>query len=212
MKERSPWALPEEYDAPGNIWMAARNISDEPAQSWTFPRFIDRVIAATPKGIDHAYEDLSNWDEVHAALFHVEMLAQRGYTGRLGLTVTLGMEIFDSALRSLTGRLSLPTADDHYRGRHVVTAIGFEPDRGDIVFRNSWGERWGDRGLGYVTRSYFEKHVDAIVLRRPTWIGPSPKMSQAERQLQWSRGTIKSVDPSHILKHGSHLTLSARSK
>jgi GNAT superfamily N-acetyltransferase len=190
-----PWALPEEYGVPHNIWMAARNISDEPAQSWTFPRFIDRVVAATPKGIDHAYEDLSSWDEVHAALFHKEVLAQRGFSGRLGLTIILGMELFDSALRSVTGRLSLPTADDHYRGRHVVATVGFEPDGREIAFRNSWGERWGDHGLGYVTRSYFEKHVDAIILKRPTWIGPSPKMSQAERQLQWSRGTIKSVDP-----------------
>lgn len=46
-----------------------------------------------------------------------------------------------------------------------------------------------------LTRGYFEKHVDAIVLKRPTWMGPSPKMRQAERQLQWSRGTIRSVDP-----------------
>lgn len=149
MEERPPWALPEEYDVPRNIWMAARNVGDEPAQSWAFPRFADRVIAATPKGIDHAYEDLSSWDEVYAALFHGRVLAQRGFSGRLGLTITLGMEVFDSALRSVTGRLSLPTADDHYRGRHVVAAVGFKHRPEEIVFVNSWGERWGDHGLGY---------------------------------------------------------------
>ena len=139
----APWELPEEYGSPNNIWMAARNISDEPTQSWTFSRFVNRVIAATPKGIDYAYEDLSSWDEVHAALFHVEMLAQRGYSGKIGLTITLGMEMFDSALRSLTGKLSPPAAGDQYRGRHVVAAIGFDPDREEIVFRNSWESAGG---------------------------------------------------------------------
>jgi len=129
MEGRPPWAFPEEYDTPNNIWMAARKISDEPDSTWTFPRFTNRVIAGTPKGIDRAYEDLSEWDEVYAGLFHTEELARRGYIGVLGINIVLGMEIFDSALRSVSGRLALPAAQDHFRGRHVVTTVRFDHDR-----------------------------------------------------------------------------------
>jgi len=39
-------------------------------------------------------------------------------------------------------------------GRHAVVALAHDDHKDALVVRNSWGERWGDRGYGYVTRAY----------------------------------------------------------
>ena len=45
----------------------------------------------------------------------------------------------------------------HYRLRvgHAVLAVGYDHARRVIIFRNSWGRTWGDRGYGYLPYAFF---------------------------------------------------------
>lgn len=39
---------------------------------------------------------------------------------------------------------------------HAVCVVGYLPD-GRFIIRNSWGEKWGDKGFAYATERYLEK-------------------------------------------------------
>ena len=34
-------------------------------------------------------------------------------------------------------------------GGHAMTVVGYNDDEEHFIIRNSWGERWGDKGYGY---------------------------------------------------------------
>jgi C1A family cysteine protease len=49
-----------------------------------------------------------------------------------------------------TGVLSVPNHRDAFVGGHAVVAVGYQMATRRIIFRNSWGRSWGDRGYGYM--------------------------------------------------------------
>jgi GNAT superfamily N-acetyltransferase len=160
----------------GALWRAARQLSDEPEQYWSFPMMTNRVLVSERNGLDFAYESVSTW---HAATNVVRLkgwLDADSFTARNRLSpmVSLGMETFDGVLRSQTGHLRPPESWERFRGRHVVAVVGWEPSTDEIVFVNSWGRSWGHNGLGFVGREFFEAHVDSFNVARPTWVGYSP--------------------------------------
>lgn len=72
----------------------------------------------------------------------------------------------------------LPRADDRVVGGHAILLLGYDPDEGYILFANSWGSYWGDRGYGWMSisdlRAYF-RYADfwTVVDKRPS-PGPNP--------------------------------------
>jgi C1A family cysteine protease len=53
-----------------------------------------------------------------------------------------------------TGIVPVPTRHDPLRGGHAVLAVGYDHPRRMIIFRNSWGRGWGDRGYGYLPYAF----------------------------------------------------------
>jgi hypothetical protein len=48
---------------------------------------------------------------------------------------------------------------------HCVALIGWNPTH--IIFQNSWGDRWGDEGLGYISKDYLPKEARAVLVDLP---------------------------------------------
>jgi C1A family cysteine protease len=61
-------------------------------------------------------------------------------------------ESFESARVAHTGVVPLPTPYETLLGGHAVLAVGYDDEQSSFVVRNSWGDRWGDRG--YCTMPY----------------------------------------------------------
>jgi C1A family cysteine protease len=49
-----------------------------------------------------------------------------------------------------TGVVSVPSRHDKVVGGHAVMAVGYDHSKRQLIFRNSWGQAWGDRGYGYL--------------------------------------------------------------
>jgi hypothetical protein len=192
--ERAPWALPETFKDPLWIYEAARGLGDESEKDWSFSLLAARLSVLGPTGLDRTYEPLRTWREVVSALALKRMLESRGYTGPLNYSLSTGFSVYDSALRTTTGRLSPPNGGEAFRGRHVVALSDYDEGRNELVFRNSWGERWGHQGFGFMSESYFQAFVDDVILYRPAWAGPSPAMSAVIREIGWKRGRPGSED------------------
>jgi hypothetical protein len=110
------------------------------------------------------------------------------------------VRVHDPFYRTRSGFFDEPHISQRLRGRHYVAVDALSPDEKVIRFRNGWGGNWGDRGYGYMTRRYFEAHVDLIHINYPTWIGWSPKSDRALNNLGWLLATVESVPDSILAK------------
>jgi hypothetical protein len=73
-----------------------------------------------------------------------------------GTSVVLGIRTGYEFQLSRDGRIPLPVSARRLTGLHAILAVGYTED--DVIFRNSWGDGWGDRGYGYLPFSYLAQY------------------------------------------------------
>lgn len=87
-----------------------------------------------------------------------------------GATVVLGLVITDAFYRpDASGTVVADVRPDIERGGHAVLAVGYGADSNGLpalLIRNSWGDRWGLGGHGWLPRGYVERqlHETAILI------------------------------------------------
>ena len=173
---------------PTDLWFVARQLSDEPHLEWTFPVFVARFLASRPNGFDLAYESLQSWGQVIGVLRQGEMLREQQVPEAcLPRTLSLGLDVYDPMYRAPGGVLDEPVLDEPFRGRHYMSIVGRIDDEW-LVVRNTWGARWGDKGIGYISKRYFDAHVTVVQVGYPSWVGYSPAMMREAERLQWLSG------------------------
>ena len=68
-----------------------------------------------------------------------------------GFPVVFGFDCFDNVLSaacSVDGVVKVPAKTEVIQGGHAVLAVGYDDAKQEIIFRNSWGTKWGDKGYG----------------------------------------------------------------
>ena len=53
-----------------------------------------------------------------------------------------------------TGIVPMPKPDEQSIGGHAILLCGFQDDKSQFIFRNSWGNEFGDQGYGYIPYDY----------------------------------------------------------
>jgi hypothetical protein len=140
---------------------------------------MERILVTSGFGQAYFYEPLTDFDTVRLVLrLQSVLLARRVLSFP---SVVLGFEYFDTAYRTVDGRLSVPTGSDPYRGRHYAVAIDCERNY-EIAFWG-WNPDWGDGGRGFLSRDYFEAHVDLAMVRWFASGGPSRAFQRCLDQL-----------------------------
>ena len=73
-----------------------------------------------------------------------------------GYPVAISLKIFDS-FNAISGFVKRPTEEEINSadfGYHAMVVVGYSDDTKFFVVRNSWGERFGDKGYCYIPYSY----------------------------------------------------------
>lgn len=52
------------------------------------------------------------------------------------------------------GEISDPAGFERRLGGHAICVVGYDDDGRYFIFKNSWGEDWGDGGYGYLPYQY----------------------------------------------------------
>lgn len=79
--------------------------------------------------------------------------------GTLGYYVLIGFSVFPSYSTdevNRTGDIPYPNENEKEVGGHCVNLIGWDDNRQVYIVLNSYGEGWGNKGLGTLPYSYFE--------------------------------------------------------
>jgi C1A family cysteine protease len=77
----------------------------------------------------------------------------------MGLPFVFGFSVYASAMSdeaAKTGIIPMPDDNDSLQGGHAVMAVGYDDANQAIIFRNSWGEGWGDMGYGWLPYAFLE--------------------------------------------------------
>lgn len=103
------------------------------------------------------------------------------------IAVAFGFPLHASAIKQskATGKLPLPAAGDPQVGNHAAIAVGYD-DRlrientdkggptstGALLIQNSWSDRWGEGGYGWVPYEYVERGRarDFWTLTKAEWV------------------------------------------
>ncbi len=155
---------------PHGLWWKARAISGYPELEWTYPHMVNRVVVGEQLIPAHFYEPISSFDKVR---FIVTLAAHlHGSRKRVAPPgVELGFRYFDSAYYAPAGVLKVPDGADPYRGQH--SALARYHDDPDLIAFFGWRHDWGDNGIGYMSRDYFDEHVTSVMASWVSMGGPS---------------------------------------
>lgn len=68
--------------------------------------------------------------------------------------IAAGVWVYDTWLKQQAVRTGvIPNLRGYERrlGGHAICVVGYDDEAQHFIFKNSWGERWGDRGYGYLS-------------------------------------------------------------
>jgi GNAT superfamily N-acetyltransferase len=121
------------------------------------------------------YEPLFGYDSIIRSLDLMRRISEtRDLPFADGDQVQIAFDIFASASAAPLGRLDVPKAGERAVGVHAVRAVGWVDGGEGILFQNSWGIRWGDKGYGTVSREYLNRYLRDVWLSRNARYGFTP--------------------------------------
>jgi len=77
-----------------------------------------------------------------------------------GFPVIFGISVFESFMSEdveKTGMVPMPKNDEKLLGGHAVLLVGYDQEECYWICRNSWGEKWGDKGYFYLPYEFLLK-------------------------------------------------------
>lgn len=99
----------------------------------------------------------------------------------------LGIEVFKGMLKTKTGIVPLPKKGERSLGGHAITACGYDDEKELAKFKNSWAEKWGDKGFGYLPYAYIERYMmdawSSVDIEDPNPLTLASVLSYRERAL-----------------------------
>ena len=125
----------------------------------------------TVKPDDEAYQDA----KIHTSISYQRLsqnLNEMKHCLSEGLPFVFGFIVyqsFESGEIARTGYMNMPLSKDKILGGHAVMAVGYTKEH--IIVRNSWGDKWGDKGYFYMPYKYIlnsKLASDFWVLKRVT--------------------------------------------
>ncbi|HNW97778.1 MAG TPA: C1 family peptidase [Bacteroidales bacterium] len=89
------------------------------------------------------------YQRVTRKLEQMQSCLAEGYPFVFGFTV---YDAFESSAVAKSGKLDLPKPSEGECGGHAVLAVGYDDTTKRFIVRNSWGNKWGQKG--YFTMPY----------------------------------------------------------
>lgn len=158
---------------PYAIYLAAKDQDGDPREGSSL-LMAGRVVMHYGVRVRQAfYEPLGTYDTILRGLEGAEYLACGGAPSWMTDHFSIAFQFFNSAHSATKGVLTLPAPGERSLGHHAVAVVGWDDGGESLVFRNSWGRGWGDRGYGRISRDYLNRYWHEGWLSRNARYGPS---------------------------------------
>jgi len=71
----------------------------------------------------------------------------------------IGVEVFRGMMEPGTGLVPMPGKNESSLGGHAICPAGYDDKKKLIKFKNSWSDKWGQKGYGFLPYAYVERHM-----------------------------------------------------
>jgi hypothetical protein len=71
----------------------------------------------------------------------------------------IGVEVFEGMMETKTGLVPMPKKNENSLGGHAICVCGFDDKKKVIKFKNSWSDKWGEKGYGFLPYAYIERYM-----------------------------------------------------
>ncbi len=71
----------------------------------------------------------------------------------------IGVQVFNGMMNTKTGLVPLPKKNETALGGHAICAVGYDDGKRVVKFKNSWSDKWGQRGYGFLPYAYVERYM-----------------------------------------------------
>jgi C1A family cysteine protease len=99
----------------------------------------------------------------------------------------IGVEVFEGMMKTKTGLVPLPKKNETALGGHAVCAAGYDDKKKMIKFKNSWSDKWGRKGYGFLHYAYIERYMmdawSSVDIEDPNPLTLASVLSYRERAL-----------------------------
>ena len=122
-----------------------------PEEYWTYD--ISKFRIKPPNDVYTRALNYKNiiYSRVQQNLDDIREVLHRGTPISFGFTV---YESFEHESITETGMMTMPRDNEKMLGGHAVLAVGYNDSLKVIILRNSWGDKWADKGYFYMPYDY----------------------------------------------------------
>jgi C1A family cysteine protease len=110
----------------------------------------------TQKPVPLAYDEASKYQALqYRRLNNVDINQLKGCLAQ-GFPFVFGFSVYQSfyKISNTLPVMPMPSMNDKLIGGHAVLGVGYDDARKFITVRNSWGDKWGDKGYFYMPYKY----------------------------------------------------------
>ncbi|MCK5491938.1 MAG: hypothetical protein KAJ14_02370, partial [Candidatus Omnitrophica bacterium] len=61
--------------------------------------------------------------------------------------------------KTKTGLVPMPKKNEAALGGHAICPVGYDDKKKLVKFKNSWAEKWGQKGYGFLPYAYIEQYM-----------------------------------------------------
>ena len=71
----------------------------------------------------------------------------------------IGVQVFKGMMKTKTGLVPMPKKNEAALGGHAICPVGYDDKKKLVKFKNSWAEKWGQKGYGFLPYAYIEQYM-----------------------------------------------------
>jgi hypothetical protein len=95
----------------------------------------------------------------HARFYWLASLEEFPSHLNMGRPSVAQCRVYDSWFPNKTGEITVPSEKEQLVGYAAITVVKYDPNDGSLVFAANWGEEWGNKGFGFMSKEAAQAYL-----------------------------------------------------
>ncbi len=160
--------------SPRYVYSLCKKYDGIPEEEGTYPRVAMKMLlkyGVCPEAFwpyqPHQTNDHKPGADKKAKIYRIKAYARLGTLQEMKRSLLVngpflaGVRVYESWFTkrvAKTGLVPMPKKGEEIAGGHAICIMGYDERKKLFKFKNSWSEKWADKGYGYLPYAYLQKY------------------------------------------------------